>query len=262
MFHAPTTTTNAQMAASAPLLRRLPATRSALVRAAEEGARRAQQDLQVDERRPVLDVPQVELDPLGPGEPRPAVDLRPARDARPDVEPVTLPLVVLVDLITERRPRPDDRHVAAHNVPELWQLVQRQPAQDPAGTRDPRVAAVDRVPGAEPLGADDHRAQLEELEVEAVLADARLPVENGPAVLELDRERGNGQERARDDEPGPRDRDVRGSLHRGRLSPRVRLGWRPGARVSPSELARARPGGLGGRGPRHTGVAVMVDEHP
>src|SRR5438552_16708458 len=105
MFHAPTTTTNAQMAASAPLLRRLPATRPALVRATEEGARRAQQDLQVDERRPVLDVPQVELDPLGPGEPRAAVNLRPAGDPGPDVEPVALAFVVLVDLVAERRTR-------------------------------------------------------------------------------------------------------------------------------------------------------------
>src|SRR4051794_35407043 len=215
MFHAPTTTTNAQMAASAPLLRRLPATRPALVRAAEEGARRAQQDLQVDERRPVLDVPEVELDPLGPGELRPAVDLRPAGDARPDVEAVPLPLVVLVDLVPERRPRPDDRHVAAHDVPELRQLVQRQPTQDPAGTRDPRVSAVDGVPGAEPLGADDHRAQLEELEVEAVLADARLPVEHGPTVLELDRERGNGQQRARDDKAAAGNRNVERPVQRG-----------------------------------------------
>ena len=34
------------------------------------------------------------------------------------------------------------------------------------------------------------------------LPDARLPVEHGPAVLELDRERGDGEQRARDDEPG------------------------------------------------------------
>src|SRR5437868_10349789 len=146
------------MAASAPLLRRLPATRPALVRAAEERARRAQQDLQVDERRAVLDVPEVELDPLRPGEPRPAVDLRPAGDPGPDVEPVALPLVVLVDLVAKCRPRPDDRHVAANDVPELRQLVQRQPPQDPAGARDAGVAAVDRVPGAEALRAHDHRA--------------------------------------------------------------------------------------------------------
>src|SRR5439155_22731841 len=102
MFHAPTTRTNAQMAASAPLLRRLPATRPALVRAAEEGARRAHQDLHVDERRAVLDVPEVELDPLGPGEPGAPVDLRPARDPGPDVEPVALPPVVLFDLVAAR----------------------------------------------------------------------------------------------------------------------------------------------------------------
>ena len=169
---------------------------------------------------------------------------------------MALPLVVLVDLVTERRTRPDDRHVAAHDVPELRQLVQRQPAQDPADTRDPRVSAVDRVPGAEPLGADDHRAQLEELEVEAVLADARLPVEDGPTVLELDRERGDGEQRTREDERRSRDRDVRGSLHRERLSPRPRLGWPPSAQISRSELARTRPSGLGGPGPRHAGVAV------
>src|SRR5437763_8090019 len=123
MFHAPTTTTNAQMAASAPLLRRLPATRPALVRAAEEGARRAREDLQVDERRAVLDVPEVELDPLRPREARAAVDLRPAGDAGLDVEPVPLALVVLLDLVAKRRPRPDQGHVAADDVPELRQLV-------------------------------------------------------------------------------------------------------------------------------------------
>src|SRR5215831_14093790 len=90
----------------------LPATRLALVRAAEERARRAEKDLQVTARRAVLDVPEVELDPLGPREAGAALDLRPAGDARPDVEPVALPLVVLLDLVAQRRPRPDDRHVA------------------------------------------------------------------------------------------------------------------------------------------------------
>src|SRR6266550_997852 len=204
MFHAPTTRTNTQIAASALLLRRLPATRPALVRAAEEGARRAE-----------LDVPEVELDPLGPGQPGAPVDLGPAGDPGPDVEPVALALVVLVDLVAERRPRPDDRHVAAHDVPELRQLVQRQPAQDPARARDSRIAAVDRVSRAEPLGTDDHRAQLEELEVDAVLADARLPVEDRPTVLELDRERGDGQEWAREDEPAAGDRKVQRPVQQG-----------------------------------------------
>src|SRR5437868_15533538 len=108
-FHAPTTTTNAQMLASASLARGLPATRLALVGAAEEGARRAREDLQVDPRRAMLDVPEVELDPLGPREARAAVDLRPAGDAGLDVEPVQLPLVVLLDLIAKRGPGPTRR---------------------------------------------------------------------------------------------------------------------------------------------------------
>src|SRR2546421_10375163 len=101
MFQAPTTRTNAQIAASAPLLRRLPTTRLALVRAAEERARGPQQDLQVDERGAVLDVPEVELDPLRPRELRAAVDLRPAGDPRLDVETMPLPFVVLVDLVAQ-----------------------------------------------------------------------------------------------------------------------------------------------------------------
>ena len=48
---------------------------------------------------------------------------------------------------------------------------------------------VDGEAGALLLGSDDHRPQLQQLEVLAVLPDARLPVEDGTAVLELDRER-------------------------------------------------------------------------
>jgi hypothetical protein len=40
----------------------------------------------------VLDVVQVQLDPLAPRQRRPAVDLRPARDPRPDRQPPALAL--------------------------------------------------------------------------------------------------------------------------------------------------------------------------
>ena len=74
--------------------------------------------------------------------------------------------------------------------------------------------SFDRVARAERLGADDHRPQLEELEVRAVLADARLPVEDRPAVLELDRERGEREQRAREHEPGAGDGDVERAVQR------------------------------------------------
>ena len=163
----------------------------------------------------MLDIPDVKLDAVVPRQLCTAVDLGPARQPGLHVQPPPLPWRVLLHLVTQGRPWSDHAHFPAQDVPELRKLVERKAAQRAPHPRDPRIAAVDRVPGAEPLGADDHRAQLEELEVDAVLADARLPVENGPGALELDRERGNGQERAREDEPAAGDRKVQRPVQRG-----------------------------------------------
>ena len=149
----------------------------------------------------MLDVPDVELDPVRPRQRRATVNLRPAGQARPDVEPLALPLGVRLDLVAQRRPRPDQAHLAAHDVPELRQLVDRGAAKDPADARDPAVARVDGVAGTLVLGVDDHRAELEQLEVLAVLADTGLAEEDGAAVLDLDRDRGGSEHRARDGEP-------------------------------------------------------------
>src|SRR6185436_17404814 len=111
----------------------------------EERERRPRQDRKVEAQRAVLDVPDVELDALGPGELRAAVHLRPAREAGPEVEPMPLVLVVLLDLVAQRRPRADDAHVAAQHVPQLWELVDRGSPQDAADTRDPAVPLVDGV---------------------------------------------------------------------------------------------------------------------
>ena len=64
------------------------------------------------------------------------------------------------------------------------------------------------------LRADDHRPQLQQLEVVAVLADARLLEEHGAAVAELDRERGEREHRAREGETGAGDRDVERAIQR------------------------------------------------
>ena len=140
--------------------------------------------------------------------------LRPACEPRPDVEPVALVLVVLLDLVAQRRTRADDAHVATQDVPELRELVDRGPPEDAADPRDPAVALVHRVAGADALGADDHRAELEDLEVVAVLAHARLPVQRQAPVLELRRERREAEQRARQDEADSGDRDVGRAVHR------------------------------------------------
>ena len=74
--------------------------------------------------------------------------------------------------------------------------------------------SIDGEAGAHRLGADDHRPQLQQLEVAPVLADPRLAVEHRPAVAELDGERREREHRARDDEPDPGDRDVERTVQR------------------------------------------------
>ncbi len=129
-----------------PLGRQPPVAPRYVPRKSASGVR--SEDLEVDARRAVLDVPDVELDALGPGQLRAAVHLRPPGEPGPDVEPVALVLVVLLDLVAQRRPRADDAHVAAQDVPELRELVDRRPPQDAPDARDPAVALVDRVAGA------------------------------------------------------------------------------------------------------------------
>ena len=57
-----------------------------------------------------VDVLDVELDPLLPGDARPALDLGPAGDPRADLVAAALAGGVVVDLSRDRRPRPDYRH--------------------------------------------------------------------------------------------------------------------------------------------------------
>src|SRR5262245_64698811 len=102
-----------------------PAAGRALVGPPDEGERRADEDQQVGLPVMVAHVPEVELDALRPRQRGAAVDLGPAGDPRLDVEPVPLPFVVLLDLIAKRRTRPDHGHVAAYDVPELRDLVER-----------------------------------------------------------------------------------------------------------------------------------------
>jgi hypothetical protein len=141
----------------------------------------------------MLDVPDVELDPVVPGQRRTPLDLRPAREPGSHLEPFALTFRVPFDLVAERRPRADDGHLTADDVPQLGQLVDRRPTEDSPDARDPGVTAIDGEPGALPLCADDHRAELEDVEVAAVLPDAALPVDDRAAVLDLDRECRRGE---------------------------------------------------------------------
>ena len=53
--------------------------------------------------------------------------------------PPPVPAFVLLHLVRQRRPWPDERHVAAQHVPELRQLVEARVPQEWPIARDPRI---------------------------------------------------------------------------------------------------------------------------
>ena len=139
--------------------------------------------------------------------------MRPAGESRLDLEPPPLARVVAFDLVAKRWAGTDERHLTTYDVPELRQLVEREPSQQPSDPGDARVTAVNGVTSADALGADDHRAQLEQFEVPPVESDTRLAVERRAAVG-LDGERGYCKHRTRDDERARRERDVERAVQR------------------------------------------------
>ena len=94
---------------------------------------RQEDDLEVEEKRPISDVVEVEFDPFfhlleGVGLASPAVDLCPACDARFDLvtqHVVTDQLAVLLVVRHGVGPWPDDRHLTGEDVDELRQFIQR-----------------------------------------------------------------------------------------------------------------------------------------
>jgi hypothetical protein len=136
----------------------------------------------------VLDVVQVELDPLAPGQRRAPVYLRPAGDAGADRQAAALSLAVLRYLHRDRRARADEGHIAAHDVEQIGQLVQRGAPKQRTHAGDARIVLVDRQSRADVLGPRDHRAQLQQVELAPAAADAPLPVDRVPRRLDPDRD--------------------------------------------------------------------------
>jgi hypothetical protein len=122
-----------------------------------------------------------------------------------------VPDVVLGDFRDEGRSRPDKAHVALQDVPQLGQLVDARGAQRPPEPRDARVVGGledDPVALVEVLhlrqmllGSRNHRPELVDRERAPLNAGPGLAEEDRGAVAQADRERGDQEDGAQDDEP-------------------------------------------------------------
>src|SRR5207245_58232 len=143
---------------------------------------RENEDLDVEQQRPVLDVVEVVLDPLlDRGVPPPAVDLRPARDAA--LHAVAQPVLgdALLELLHEGRPlrpRADEAHVAEHHVDELGELVEVEAAQPDPDRGAPRILRRGPHRTGVLLRIVHHGPELVDLE--------RLPIQGHALLAEQD----------------------------------------------------------------------------
>src|SRR5213596_762094 len=149
------------------------------------------EDLQVEAEAPALDVEEVVLDPLlDRGLTPPAIDLRPARDARLHLVAEHVPGHPAAELLDEARAlgaRADEAHLTAQDVPELRQLVQAEAPEERPEPRAPRVVRPRPDGAGLALGVHAHRAELEHLEGAPVQPHPLLAVEDGAGGGELRR---------------------------------------------------------------------------
>src|SRR3954469_18965049 len=103
----------------------------ALVRAAarEDREGRLEEDGDVEPDRPVLDVVEVEPHEIVEGEVRAARDLPEAGDPRQHEVALPVPVVQPLIVADRERARADEAHLAAEDVQELRQLVERELAE-------------------------------------------------------------------------------------------------------------------------------------
>ena len=122
--------------------------------AAQHHAHGAGEDADVEGERCVVHVPDVHGQPVVPPRRVAPVHLGPAGDARPDLQPAGLGVVVPGEVRHRQGPRPDERHLAAHHVEQRRQLVEARRPQEPAdpGQRAP-CRAADRPRRGEPVAS-------------------------------------------------------------------------------------------------------------
>src|SRR5271157_4800845 len=109
----------------------------------------------------------------------------------------------------------DKTHVTAEDIPELREFIHGRGAQDSTHARNPGISFF-RGNGS-PLGirVRHHGAELYALEILAVLPHARLGIENGASILDLDGHGNRGPKRRGNNQTEPRDRNVKKAFEHG-----------------------------------------------
>ncbi len=185
--------------------------------------RRDREDVEVQHQRPVLDVVQVAIDAFADlggiiDFTAPAIDLRPAGDARLDLVAGEISVDDLVPELVARmgvhgmRARAHEREFAAQHVEELRQFVDGSLADEPSDPRDARIVLGNDLPGVRIGHLVIHRAELQHLDDLVVEAVAALAEDDRPLAFQPDGDRRRDHQRRKQKQRERRDHDVEDPL--------------------------------------------------
>lgn len=132
---------------------------------------RLQQDIEVQPKGPVIDVPDVPFDQTGKRDVAAAPNLPESGDARPDLQALKLFEVLFLDLLDRKRSRTNKTHFSPQDINNLGQLIQTILPQELSHLGHARVflnlenRTIHFVPGAQValflMGIDDHAPEFE-----------------------------------------------------------------------------------------------------
>src|SRR5665648_219455 len=180
------------------------------------------EQLDVPAQTPAGDVHVVQLHHLVEGDITPPEHLPQPGDAGRDVEALLRPAAALLSLFHPQGPRPDQTHLALHDIDDLRQLVHAPAPQPAADARDARVAfdlehrsVVVILVGeivAQLVSAQVHGAELVDVEGPPSPAHPLLAEEHGAARVELDHKRDDAEHRQHEHADHAADYEIEGAL--------------------------------------------------
>jgi hypothetical protein len=144
--------------------------------AIEHRAKGLAEQAEIETQGRMLDIPDVEIESLGPTEGVSSRDLRQPGD--PGANPMATTVMVGIErkVLLDERARSDQTHVTAQHVDQFRELVERSRTQSSAEGRDASIIGQELTTGITLVG---HRAKLEQLERTIAEADAALAEEHG-----------------------------------------------------------------------------------
>src|SRR5580704_6681252 len=109
-------------------------------------------------------------------------------------------------------PRAHHGHVAAQDVPQLWELIQRGPAKEPSDPGHPAVVLDRPFRHRFVLVDRAHGAELEKLEWLAIAPNSHLPEEDSRTSVEPHRQSAHQNHRRQQDQGERTNEDVEDTL--------------------------------------------------